>query len=84
MNLAELDLSVFPFNCANWELEIRAYRFHLLIYLLAMAYFANLSPYTNITLALASLAASASAAMARCSWTGSRTSLLNNITFLIL
>jgi len=35
------------------------------------------SPSAAITLALASLAASASAAMARCSWTGRRASLLH-------
>lgn len=37
---------------------------------------ARCSPSAAMTLALASLAASASAAMARCSWTGRRTSLL--------
>ena len=37
-----------------------------------------------LTLALASLAASASAAIARCSWTGSRTSLLQRGEELIM
>jgi len=37
-----------------------------------------------ITLALASLAASASAAIARWSWTGSRTSLLQTLNFKII
>ena len=36
------------------------------------------SIYLVFTLALASLAASASAAIARCNWTGRRTSLLND------
>ena len=46
----------------------------------SLAYCSLFSAYTaaySFTLALASLAASASAAMARCNWTGRRASLLN-------